>query len=116
MTALSMMLFRQLWIGWSYCGEVLLWVAGVLTFITGYQYYQRSLEYVKAENSKEGKTVKATDKVEAVIQEAAKPAKKTTAPKASKKVATAKKSTVKKTAKKSGSTSKKATKSSAAKA
>ena len=121
MTALSMMLFRQLWIGWSYCGEVLLWVAGVLTFITGYQYYQRSLEYVKAENSKEGKTVKATDKVEAVIQEAAKPAKKTTAPKASKKVATAKKPTAKKTAakktaKKSGSTSKKATKSSAAKA
>jgi hypothetical protein len=110
-----------LWIGWSYCGEVLLWVAGVLTFITGYQYYQRSLEYVKAENSKEGKTVKATDKVEAVIQEAAKPAKKTTAPKASKKVATAKKPTAKKTAakktaKKSGSTSKKATKSSAAKA
>ena len=116
MVALSMMMFRELWIGWSYLGEFLLWVAAVLTFITGYQYYQRSLEYVKAENSKEGKTAKATDKVEAVVQEAAKPAKKTTAPKASKKVATAKKSTVKKTAKKSGSTSKKATKSSAAKA
>jgi cardiolipin synthase len=52
MTALSMMLFRDLWIGWSYCGEILLWVAAVLTFITGYQYYQRSLEYIRAEEAK----------------------------------------------------------------
>lgn len=52
MTALAMMLFRQLWIGWSYCGEVLLWVAAVLTFITGYQYYQRSLDYVRGTESK----------------------------------------------------------------
>ena len=52
MTALSMMLFRELWVGWSYIGEFLLWVAAVLTFITGYQYYQKSLDYVKAEEAK----------------------------------------------------------------
>ena len=45
MTALSMMLLKGFW----YCGgigEVLLWVAGVLTFITGYQYFQKSLDYI----------------------------------------------------------------------
>ncbi len=63
MTALAMMLFRELWIGWSYCGEFLLWVAAVLTFITGYQYYQRSLEYVKAEEAR-----KVTDVKEVVVK------------------------------------------------
>lgn len=47
MTALSMMLFHGLWI-WNYIGEVLLWIAGVLTFITGYQYFQKSVDYVKS--------------------------------------------------------------------
>ena len=51
MTALAMMMFRELWIGWGYLGEFLLWVAATLTFITGYQYYQRSLDYVKAEEA-----------------------------------------------------------------
>ncbi len=58
MTALAMMLFKSLWIGWSYCGEFLLWVAAILTFITGYQYYQKSLDYVKAEEAKKIKEVK----------------------------------------------------------
>lgn len=58
MTALAMMLFKDLWIGWSYTGEFLLWVAATLTFITGYQYYQRSLDYVKAEEAKKIKEVK----------------------------------------------------------
>lgn len=52
MTALSMMLFRDLWIGWGILGEVLLWIAAILTFITGWQYYQKSLEYVKTEEAK----------------------------------------------------------------
>ena len=56
MTALAMMMFRELWIGWSYLGEFLLWVAAVLTFITGYQYYQKSLDYVKAEEAKKKQT------------------------------------------------------------
>ena len=51
MTALSMMLFCELSLFWGYLGEFLLWVAAVLTFITGYQYYQKSLDYVKAEEA-----------------------------------------------------------------
>lgn len=65
MTALSMMMFRELWIGWGYLGEFLLWVAATLTFITGYQYYQKSLDYVKAEE-KMKKDVKKTSDLEAV--------------------------------------------------
>lgn len=45
MTALSMMLLKGFWY-WGEIGEVLLWVAGVLTFITGYQYFQKSLDYI----------------------------------------------------------------------
>lgn len=45
MTALSMMLLKGFWY-WGGIGEVLLWIAGVLTFITGYQYFQRSLDYI----------------------------------------------------------------------
>lgn len=45
MTALSMMLLKGFWY-WGGIGEILLWVAGVLTFITGYQYFQKSLDYI----------------------------------------------------------------------
>lgn len=45
MTALSMMLLKGFWC-WGGIGEVLLWIAGVLTFITGYQYFQKSLDYI----------------------------------------------------------------------
>lgn len=45
MTALSMMLLKGFWY-WGGIGEVLLWVAGALTFITGYQYFQKSLDYI----------------------------------------------------------------------
>ena len=58
MTALAMMLFKDWWDGWGYIGEALLWVAAVLTFITGYQYYQKSLEYVKAEEERKKNPVK----------------------------------------------------------
>lgn len=56
MTALSMMLFHGLWI-WPYIGEFLLWIAAALTFITGYQYFQKSLDYVK--DLEKAKTVEA---------------------------------------------------------
>lgn len=46
MTALAMMLFNGLW-HWNGIGEFLLWIAGALTFITGYQYFQKSLNYIK---------------------------------------------------------------------
>lgn len=49
MTALAMIFFKG-WLFWGELGEILLWVAGVLTFITGYQYFEKTLEYIKAEN------------------------------------------------------------------
>ena len=45
MTALSMMLLKGVWY-WGGIGEILLWVAGVLTFVTGDQYFQKSLDYI----------------------------------------------------------------------
>ena len=45
MTALSMMLLKGVWY-WGGIGEILLWIAGALTFITGYQYFQNSLDYI----------------------------------------------------------------------
>lgn len=49
MTALAMIFFKG-WLFWGTLGEILLWVAGVLTFITGYQYFEKTLEYIRAEN------------------------------------------------------------------
>jgi len=46
MTALSMMLLKGFFY-WGGIGEILLWVAGILTFMTGYQYFQKSLDYIK---------------------------------------------------------------------
>ncbi|MCM1324622.1 MAG: CDP-diacylglycerol--glycerol-3-phosphate 3-phosphatidyltransferase [Acetobacter sp.] len=48
MVALGMIFFKG-WLFWGALGEMLLWIAGVLTFITGYQYFAKSLEYIKAE-------------------------------------------------------------------
>ena len=46
MTALSLILIG----GWFRLpGEILLWIAGVLTFITGYQYYEKGMDYVRKE-------------------------------------------------------------------
>ena len=47
MTALSLILLGRTSDVFAVGGEVLLWVAGVLTFITGYQYFDRGLAYVK---------------------------------------------------------------------
>lgn len=95
MTALAMMLFKDLWIGWSYTGEFLLWVAATLTFITGYQYYQKSLDYVKAEETKKIKEVKGVVIAE---EDVSAPAAKT---KAAAKKSAAKKSEAKSSVKKS---------------
>lgn len=95
MTALAMMLFKDLWIGWSYTGEFLLWVAATLTFITGYQYYQKSLDYVKAEETKKIKEVKGVVIAEEAVSA---PAAKT---KAAAKKSAAKKSEAKSSVKKS---------------
>lgn len=60
MTALSMMLLKGFWF-WGGIGEILLWIAGVLTFITGYQYFQKSLDYIRKEDKK-NKTKKTVTK------------------------------------------------------
>lgn len=100
MVALAMMLFRELWIGWSYLGEFLLWVAAVLTFITGYQYYQKSLDYVKAEEAKKISEAATTIEVEVKVKPEKTVEKKTTkSPKTSTKT-TGKKISVKKSVKK----------------
>lgn len=93
MTALSMILV-------GYCfhtlGVILLWVAGVLTFITGYQYFQKSLDYIKSTEKSEKKV--ATEKKAVAKNEGKKsPVKKVVA---KKKTATKAKKTVKKTVKK----------------
>lgn len=58
MTALSVLLMSPakffnviegFWVG---LGTVCLWVAGVLTFITGYQYFEKSLAYIKSVEKK----------------------------------------------------------------
>ena len=69
MTALSMMLLKGFWL-WGGIGEILLWIAGVLTFITGYQYFQKSLDYIKKiekKNKAAAKAEKAAVKVEEKI-------------------------------------------------
>jgi len=113
MTALSLMLFRELWIGWGYLGEFLLWIAAVLTFVTGYQYYQKSLEYVKAEETKEAGALssKISKSIAKDSPAADKPKRKMSV---SKKVV--KKTTVKSQAKKTGSRKKTVAKSKEVKA
>lgn len=61
MTAISMLLFKGLWY-WGGVGEILLWVAAVLTFITGYQYFQKSLNYIRKEDKAQAKAAKADKK------------------------------------------------------
>lgn len=101
MTALSMILMSRVGIieiggtfvpVWGVLGEILLWVAGVLTFITGYDYFKKSLDYVRSVESK--KTApKATTKavVKTEKKESKKAAKKVPAKKKASKKAPAKK-------------------------
>ena len=107
MTALAMMLLRGFWY-WGGVGEILLWVAGVLTFITGYQYFEKSLEYIKslekAKKAEKKTTAEAAAKktVKKTAKAAAKktPVKKEAAKKAAKKPAAKKSASAKKAAKK----------------
>ena len=86
MTALGMIFFKDWWIGWGFLGEILLWAAGILTFITGYQYFQKSMEYIKSENAKKQapvkevkkEVVKETKKVSATPKKESNKAKKPT--------------------------------------
>lgn len=103
MTALSLILLSSVSIvriGDSYIsifgliGEILLWVAGVLTFMTGYDYFKRSLEYVKSLEADKGNVATKPSVVKkAVRREKSLPAEK--------KTAVAEKASVKKSVKKS---------------
>lgn len=96
MTALSMLLLKGVWF-WGGIGEVLLWIAAVLTFITGYQYFQKSLDYVRKMNKAEkSRKAPAPAAPKAAVKKAA-PAAKAKAKPAAK---TAKTPKAKKTAKK----------------
>ena len=78
MTALSMIL-----VGYMFhdLGVVLLWIAAVLTFVTGYQYFQKSLDYVKSieaeKNPKLADMKEAVAEIEAVVKKAKKVVAKT---------------------------------------
>ena len=91
MTALSMLLMSRVGIiqigdtfipVWGVLGEILLWVAGVLTFMTGYDYFQRGLDYLKNLEAQKSQvkllTSKSTVKAEAKVATKSKAQKKTT--------------------------------------
>lgn len=102
MTALAMMLFNGLW-HWNGIGEFLLWVAGILTFITGYQYFQKSVDYIKSVEKVKTIDVKvSTPKIKAKKSSASKskPAPAPVTKKAAAKKSPKKKASVKKASKK----------------
>ncbi len=78
MTALSMIL-----VGYMFhdLGVILLWIAAVLTFVTGYQYFQKSLDYIKSieaeKNPKLADMKEAVAEIEAVVKKAKKVVAKT---------------------------------------
>ena len=45
---------------WLGLGTICLWVAGVLTFITGYQYFEKSLDYIKKLEREKKQAAKAS--------------------------------------------------------
>lgn len=93
-------------------GEVLLWVAGVLTFITGYEYFQKSLDYVKSLHGKDAKVAskavaKTEEKVSKATVEKKSPTVKKTATKPVAKKTAVKKAVVKAPVKKTSAKAKK---------
>ena len=99
MTALAMMLFNGFW-HWNGIGEFLLWIAGILTFITGYQYFQKSVDYIKSVEASKTIDVKAEIKTSKEVKAVE---KKASAHSKTKKTAAAKKTTSKKTSGKKAS-------------
>lgn len=72
MTALSMIFFKG-WLFFGGLGEFLLWVAAILTFVTGYQYFQKSMEYINNENASkiDSKTTKVVSKNKTAVKKVA---------------------------------------------
>ena len=64
MTAISMILLKHLYfIGQpvGVIGEILLWIAGILTFVTGYQYFEKCLDYIYTVENNKKNPVKAVE-------------------------------------------------------
>ncbi len=99
MTALAMIFFKGWWI-WGEVGELLLWIAGGLTFWTGYQYFEKSFIYVKEEHKTEKKAEKPHKETAAPAAKNTTPAKSASKPKPAKKSAPIKKTSNKSSSKK----------------
>ena len=93
MTAISMLLLQSLPFiggGVGVLGEVLLWVAGVLTFITGYQYFDKCLDYIyTVENNKQNPVKKVEQEVKKIAVKVTSAVVKTVAEKKAEKKARA---------------------------
>ena len=92
---------------WSFIGTLCLWVAGILTFMTGYQYFQKSLDYIKAmekakksEKKEVAKEAPIAPKMVATTKAVSKPKTASKAKPVAKKATTSKKTTAKKPVKK----------------
>ena len=82
MTALSLILLAGVSSVFAIIGEVLLWVAGALTFITGYQYLEKGMEYIRGEAASQTikkevkaatqKVIKAAKNVKSAVETTAK--------------------------------------------
>ncbi len=80
MTAISMILLQRLYFigdAVGFIGEWLLWIAGILTFVTGYQYFEKCIDYIyTVENNKknpvktvEQEVIKIAERVRTVVSE-----------------------------------------------
>ena len=64
MVAISMILLQRLYIigeAVGTVGEWLLWIAGILTFITGYQYFEKCIDYIYTVENNKKNPVKAVE-------------------------------------------------------
>ena len=80
MTAIAMILLQQLPLIGSQVnviGEWLLWIAGILTFITGYQYFDKCLDYIyTVENNRKNPVKQVEQEVKKLRSRCAKALKK----------------------------------------
>lgn len=64
MVAISMILLQRLYLigdTVGVLGEWLLWIAGILTFITGYQYFEKCIDYIYTVENNKKNPVKAVE-------------------------------------------------------
>lgn len=120
MTAIAFILLQKLYVIGGVVGimgEWMLWLAGILTFITGYQYFEKCLDYVCSIEGNKKNPVKAVEdgvkhiavKVQEKVKVAVEKGKKTATKKTAAKKTASKKATVAKGGTKTSAVAKKAT-------